>query len=75
MAEHHGQTQRSEVPSDGSHRLAEIILRDVASRADLHGAIFRHAFRIPVIYGSVRAGRQASKSPGSSSDSSAGDTR
>lgn len=35
VAQHHGETQRREMPSDGSHRLAEIILQTSVSRADL----------------------------------------
>ena len=40
VAQHHGQAQRREVPSDGSHRLAEIILQTSVSRADLPQGLF-----------------------------------
>ena len=62
VAQHHGQPQRREMPSDGSHRLSEIILQTSASRVDLPpGTVFAMTLRIPVIYGSVRSGRQGIK--------------
>jgi NAD(P)H-dependent FMN reductase len=61
VAQHHCQAQRREVPSDGSHRLAEIILQASASMADLPQGLTAMTLRIPVIYGSVRSGRQGIK--------------
>ena len=40
VAQHHGQAQRREMPSDGSHRLVEIILQTSVSRADLPRGLF-----------------------------------